>query len=68
MFFYIQHQNTFQINLLFHFLVKYLIAGNKNSRNPIIKGINGLINSSTSPETIINANMFNDIDAKINTV
>jgi hypothetical protein len=49
-------------------LVKYLIAGNKNSRNPIINGINGLINSSTSPETIINANMFNDIDAKINTV
>jgi len=49
-------------------LVKYLIAGNKNSRNPIINGINGLINSSTSPENIINVNMFNDIDAKIKTV
>ncbi|MDA7602641.1 hypothetical protein N9F78_00425 [Flavobacteriaceae bacterium] len=49
-------------------MVKYLIAGNKNSRNPIIKGINGLINSSTRPATIINASMFNDIDAKINTV
>jgi hypothetical protein len=49
-------------------LVKYLIAGNKNSRNPIINGINGLINSSASPETIINASMFNDIDANIKTV
>ena len=34
----------------------------------MINGINGLINSSTSPETIIKANMFNDIDAKIKTV
>tara|TARA_B110000003_G_scaffold182710_1_gene181785 strand:- start:42 stop:194 length:153 start_codon:yes stop_codon:yes gene_type:complete len=49
-------------------LVKYLIAGNKNSRNPIIKGINGLINSSIRPETIINANIFNEIDANINMV